>query len=73
MPFRIYWNLREAIFASVTATLGTTLIALGLPGLHVLALPLAWLILGGLMYQTGCELFERARIKGKPERSAPEG
>ena len=73
MPFKTYWNPREAVIAWVIATIGVTLMKLGMPTLPLWALPVAWLLVAGFIYQTGCELAERTRKRTSEKRQqAPE-
>ena len=63
MDLRFHWSPREAVIAASIATIGMSGIFFVHPGLHPLAYLPGWLILAGLVYQTGCELSERSRIR----------
>ena len=62
MPLKLHWYPGEAIIATIIASLGIAVVHLVHPGLHPLAYATGWLVLGGIVYQTGCELSERKRI-----------
>ena len=73
MPFKTYWNPHEAVIASIIATLGATLMKLGMPTLPLWALPIAWVLVASFIYQTGCELAERTRKRtSEKHQPAPE-
>jgi hypothetical protein len=61
MEFKLYWSPSEAIIATVVATFFIGGLCYVHPGLHPLAYAAGWLVLAGIMYQTGCELSERTR------------
>jgi hypothetical protein len=61
MEFKLHWSPSEAIVATVIATIGIGGIYYVHPGLHLAAYAAGWLVLAGIMYQTGCELTERTR------------
>ena len=63
MEFKIHRSLSEAIIASVIATVGIGGIYYLNPGLHPLAYAAGWLVVVGILYQTGCELSERTRSR----------
>ena len=50
---------REAIIATITASIVIGLMYYLAPGIHWAVLLLAWLVIATLSYQTGCELSER--------------
>lgn len=60
---RIYWYRSEAIIVTVVATVGIGVIYYVNPVLHPLAYTVGWLVLGGLLYQTGCEFSARRLIR----------
>ena len=62
MPLKLHWYPSEAIIATIIASLGIAVVHLVHPGLHPLAYATGWLVLAGIVYQTGCELSERKRI-----------
>ena len=49
--------------AGIIASAGIALVKLVHPNLHMLAYAAGWLFLAMIVYQTGCELSERKRIK----------
>jgi hypothetical protein len=63
MDFKLHWSLSEAIIATVIATLFIGGLFYVHPGLHPLAYAAGWLILAGILYQTGCEFAERTRSR----------
>jgi len=56
---KVYWHPGEAIVAAIVATVGTVMIYLANPVFHPLAYAIGWLFIAGLIYQTGCEYYER--------------
>jgi hypothetical protein len=68
MGLTFYWIPREAIISTVIATIGMGGIYYTLPGLHPLAYVAGWLVLAGLLYQTGCEFSERTRRRQLGQR-----
>jgi hypothetical protein len=65
MDFKVYWYPSEAIIAAVIATLGIGGLYYVHPSLHPLAYGLAWFVLAGFLYQTGCELTARRQLNTK--------
>jgi hypothetical protein len=62
MLLKLHWHPSEAIIATIVASMGIAVVQLVHPGLHMLAYAAGWLVLAGIVYQTGCELSERKRI-----------
>ena len=62
MALKLHWYPSEAIIATVIASAGIAVVYLVHPGLHPLAYAAGWLVLAGIVYQTGCEISERKRI-----------
>ena len=56
---KVYWHPSEAVIASVVATFGTCLIYFANPLFHPLAYVIGWVFIAALIYQTGCEYYER--------------
>lgn len=69
MGFKLYWSAIDAIIASIIGAVGVFLVYLVHPDLHPLAYIPAWLLVAGLVYQTGTELSVRRRNQqGRTER-----
>jgi hypothetical protein len=68
---KIQWVPKEAIIATITATVGMGLIYYLEPRVHWTALILSWLVLASLVYQTGCELSARTAKRLQRRESDP--
>ena len=58
---KFHWFPGEAIISAVIATVGVSGIDSAHPDLHPVAYAVGWLVLAGVLYQTGSELSERRR------------
>ena len=70
MELKLHWSLSEAIISTVIATLFTGGLCYALPGLPPLAYAAGWLVLAGILYQTGCELSERRHSRKPTNQSS---
>ena len=60
---KLYWSPKDAIIATVIASLFIAGIYYVHPGMNFAAYAAAWLVLAAFLYQTGSELSERRRPK----------
>ena len=52
MDLKLHWYPREAVTATIIATVGMSGVYFVRPGLHPFAYVPGWLLLAGLIYQT---------------------
>jgi len=58
---KFHWSPNDAIIAGFVASLFIAGIYYVHPGLNLAAYAAGWMVLAGILYQTGCELSERRR------------
>jgi hypothetical protein len=71
MLLKFHWYPSEAIIATIVASMGIAVVQLVHRGLHMLAYVAGWLVLAGVVYQTGCELSERKKDYAKRKGPNP--
>ena len=68
MGLKLYWFPSEAIIATVVATVFISGVYYTQPDLYLVAYAAGWLVVAGILYQTGCELSARRRSRKPPDQ-----